>query len=172
MYTGLFPNVPGAGYVRHNYIKMVCLWFLILGIALMPQELQEITIRGMLFINRATLNLQESPFLQMNPSYHISVWVEHNGNQYLLCNLNKSKCFVNLKVAFGNGDTIKLYCKGLGMVQLTGVFEQTDPVLPAPFELPASPASDQDEESESTEGGHDSTEITSVTAEQVQNRKM
>lgn len=102
----------------------VCELFII-GIKLKPVKKYEMIVNGDLFIQRCILNLQESPFLCMNANYNASVWLEIDEQEYLLCNVSRDKSQVNLNLAFGAGENIKLFCKGLGVVQLTGQYDVT-----------------------------------------------
>lgn len=87
-----------------------------------PSNKYEMNVSGDLFLQHCILNLQESPFLCMNPSYNASVWLEKDEIEYLLCNVSRNKNHVNLNLQFGVGENIKLFCKGLGTVQITGQY--------------------------------------------------
>lgn len=83
-----------------------------------------VAVDGHLSINRSILNIQDSPFLNMNPNYCVSVWAIINDTEYLLCNLSKNNCHVDLDLTFGAGERVTLFCKGLGTIQLNGCYYQ------------------------------------------------
>lgn len=137
------------------------------GVTLLPQQVHILKVREdeSLQITTATLNLQLSPALCMNPNSHVSVWVEVKNTEYLLCNISKAKWHANVEVMFGAGEEIKLFCRGLGVVQLTGQLEHyLDPERQRRF-LWLSSEEDDDHENSGSDNAVEAEENNNQTSE-------
>lgn len=77
------------------------------------------TVSRRFHVHRATLDVEKAKPLTDNQ--RVSVWLVHNGNNHLLCNLSKNKWHSYLYLTFALRDEITFYSKG-GTVQLTGFY--------------------------------------------------
>lgn len=99
--------------------------FLFSGLILKPSKKYSQVVSKPFRVTHATVDIRSS---EINEKEYVQIWVQVNGTNYLLCNLDKHTSSAILDIAFLDKESIIFYTKGHNDVHLTGnlIPEDTD----------------------------------------------
>lgn len=96
---------------------------LAIGLVLKSNRRYSQAVKKAFHVSQATLDVGS---IGEDDEAIIEVWLNTDGDDHLLCNLNKQTLQVPLDLAFTDGETVAFFSKGSGTVHLSGYLMPDD----------------------------------------------